>query len=79
MKPKTEDERIAAVQKALSDNNCTVLISPVLNTPSIMLDLSDAFDKANISYRVTIHANEEPKGEETQITKPKNKNKGGKK
>lgn len=52
MAEKTLEERVKAMQEMLTENKLTISVTPILVTNTLSLDLSEAFQKAGISYQV---------------------------
>lgn len=52
MVEKTVEERIKVIQEMLTENKLTISVTPILVTNTLSLDLSEAFQKAGISYQV---------------------------
>lgn len=52
MAEKTLEQRVKAIEEVLAENKLTISITPILVTNTLSLDLSEAFQKAGISYQV---------------------------
>lgn len=72
MAEKTLEERVEAIEKALTENKLAISITPILVTNTLSLDLSEAFQKAGISYKVGLSPVAEEL-EETPVESPPKK------